>query len=62
MGCYAALPALQTAKAFAESNPGACVLVVCLELCSLHYQHRLITDSIIANAPFADPDRICCLI
>ena len=28
--------------------------MVCLELCSLHYQHRLIADSITANALFAD--------
>jgi predicted naringenin-chalcone synthase len=54
MGCYAALPALQTAKAFAESDPDACVLVVCLELCSLHYRHSFVPDIITANALFAD--------
>lgn len=54
MGCYAAFPALRMAYHFCKSNPDAVVLVVCLELCSLHLQFRDDPDSIIANAIFAD--------
>jgi len=38
MGCYAAFPALRLAKQFCQVDPNAVVLVLCLELCSLHLQ------------------------
>ncbi|MDD5762193.1 MAG: type III polyketide synthase, partial [bacterium] len=38
MGCYAAFPALRMAAQFCAADPSAVVLVVCLELCSLHLQ------------------------
>jgi predicted naringenin-chalcone synthase len=54
MGCYAAFPALRMAKAFCEANPDAVVLVVCLELCSLHVQWTSGMDDLIAGTVFAD--------
>lgn len=54
MGCYAAFPALSMAAQFCRANPDAVVLVMCLELCSLHLQINGSEDTILANALFAD--------
>lgn len=54
MGCHGALNGLRVAKAFADSNPGACVLLCAVELCSLHHQYQWQPDQIVANALFAD--------
>jgi predicted naringenin-chalcone synthase len=54
MGCYAALPALRMARQFCQAQPDAVVLVVCLELCSLHMQMKTNADSILGNALFSD--------
>ncbi|MGE5189006.1 MAG: type III polyketide synthase, partial [Gemmatimonadota bacterium] len=54
MGCYAALPALRMAAQFCAADPDAVVLVVCLELCSLHLQLRADEDYLLANSLFAD--------
>ncbi|MDF7806740.1 type III polyketide synthase [Pontiellaceae bacterium B12219] len=54
MGCYAAFPALRMADQFCQARPDAVVLVVCLELCSLHLQFQEEADSLLANSLFAD--------
>jgi predicted naringenin-chalcone synthase len=54
MGCYAALPALRMAQQFCAARPDAVVLVICVELCSLHMQMKSDSDSILANALFSD--------
>lgn len=54
MGCYAAFPALRMAAQFCEADPQARVLIVCLELCSLHMQIDKSPDSILGNTVFAD--------
>ncbi len=54
MGCFAAFPALRMARAFCEADPEARVLIVCLELCSLHFQGRERTDNLISESVFAD--------
>lgn len=54
MGCYAAFPALRMAAQFCEADPNAVVLVVCLELCTLHMQIDNRPDNILANSLFAD--------
>ncbi len=54
MGCYAAFPALRMADQFCRAHPGAVVLVVCVELCSLHLQIKPTPDALLANALFAD--------
>lgn len=54
MGCYAAFNALKVADAFCAQDPNANVLIVCTELCSLHFQKNASDDNLIANALFAD--------
>lgn len=54
MGCYAAFPALRMAKQFCLADPQAVILVVTLELCSLHLQLGGSEDSLLANSLFAD--------
>jgi predicted naringenin-chalcone synthase len=54
MGCFAAFPALRMAQAFCQADPEAVVLVVCLELCTLHLQDSSETDALVATSLFAD--------
>ena len=54
MGCYAAINALQTGDAFCRANPSAKVLIVCTELCSLHFQKEPTDDNLLSNALFGD--------
>lgn len=54
MGCFAAFPAMKMAKAFCEADPDANVLVVCLELCSIHLQDSEATDNLISASVFGD--------
>jgi len=54
MGCYAAFPAMRMADQFCRAQPDAVVLIVCVELCSIHLQIKPTPDSLLANAIFAD--------
>ncbi|NOX53579.1 MAG: type III polyketide synthase [Planctomycetes bacterium] len=54
MGCHGAMNGLRVARAFAESDPQACVLLCAVELCSLHQQYGWHPERIVANALFAD--------
>src|SRR5579883_2477729 len=54
MGCYAAFNALRAADAICQSQPNAKVLIVCAELCSLHFQIKDSIESVVVNAIFAD--------
>ena len=54
MGCYAAFNALRTAHAICQSQPSARVLIVCAELCSLHFQIQDSLESVVVNSLFAD--------
>jgi len=54
MGCYAAFPALRMAKSFCEADPDAVVLVVSVELCTLHVRSSNEPDQIVASSVFAD--------
>lgn len=54
MGCHGALNGLRVARAFAESDPTARVLVCATELCSLHYHYSWNPQKMVANALFAD--------
>ena len=54
MGCYAAFPALRMAAQFCAADPSAVVLVMCLELCSLHIRLYGSEDNLLANSLFAD--------
>jgi len=54
MGCYAALHALKIADAFCRADKGAKVLIVCTELCTLHFQQEPSTDNITSSLLFGD--------
>lgn len=54
MGCYAGFNAMKLAAAFVAADPDAVVLVVSVELCTLHFQKRLSPEFLVANSLFAD--------
>lgn len=54
MGCYAAFNGLKLADAIVRADAGARVVVVCVELCTLHFQKHLSDDHLLSNALFAD--------
>lgn len=54
MGCYAAFTALRLAHQLCHANANACALVVCTELCSLHFQREMTDDNLLSNALFGD--------
>lgn len=54
MGCAAAFPALRTADALCRADPAAVVLVVCVELCTLHLGASDAPEQIVAMSLFAD--------
>jgi predicted naringenin-chalcone synthase len=54
MGCYAAVHALKLAHALAAGREGARVLIVCTELCTLHFQQEPTLDNMLSSLLFAD--------
>ncbi len=54
MGCYAAFNALRVAHSFCQSDPDARVLVVCAELCTLHFQTDGSLEEVVVNSLFSD--------
>lgn len=55
VGCYAMFPAIEFARVLAKSlEPEQAVLVVGVELCSLHYERNYSPDAVLAHALFAD--------
>ena len=54
LGCYAALKALKHAQYIAKADPQACVLIVCVELCSLHFVPSVEDEDVLSNLLFAD--------
>jgi predicted naringenin-chalcone synthase len=54
MGCYAAIHALKLADAICRSDPNANVLIVCVELCTLHFQKKYNADNISSGILFSD--------
>jgi predicted naringenin-chalcone synthase len=54
MGCYAAIHALKIADAICAKDTSAKVMIVCTELCTLHFQKETTTDSIASSLLFGD--------
>jgi alpha-pyrone synthase len=54
MGCYGAFNGLKAADSIVRANPDAVVLLVCVELCTLHFQKKTDIDNLLSNALFAD--------
>lgn len=61
MGCYAAIHALKQADAICKCDENAKVLVVLVELCTLHFQKENKLDFITSNLLFGD-GAACCLV
>lgn len=54
MGCYAAVAALRVASYIARSDPAARVLVITVELSTLHLGHQHEVETLLAALQFAD--------
>ncbi|QDV67625.1 Alpha-pyrone synthesis polyketide synthase-like Pks18 [Rosistilla carotiformis] len=54
MGCHGAINGMRTVQGLTAADPNACVLMCCVELCSLHFRMRWDLDGIVGNALFAD--------
>jgi alpha-pyrone synthase len=54
MGCYAAINALKAARHIVRSEPDAKVLLLSLELCTLHMQETQDLEQLLAFTVFAD--------
>ena len=54
MGCYGAFNAIKTADAICKADSNAVVLIVSVEICTIHFQKNESLDNIISNAIFSD--------
>ena len=54
MGCYAAIHALKIADVICKNDRSAQVLIVCTELCTLHFQKEATTDNMTSSLLFGD--------
>lgn len=54
MGCYAGIQALKQAEAYCLSSPLAKVLIVDIELCTIHFQNEYSMDNIASSLLFGD--------
>ncbi|ANJ28444.1 type III polyketide synthase [Agromyces aureus] len=54
MGCYASIPALRLARQLCQADPAAVVLVISVELCTLHLRSSNDPDTIVASSLFSD--------
>ncbi len=54
MGCYAAVNSLRLAHHIVRSDPAARVLVVTIELCTLHFQDTLDVEKLLSMLLFGD--------
>ena len=59
MGCYAAFHAFRLADLICTSNPNAQVLLVCVELSTLHFRKDLSDDNLLATYLFGDGAAAC---
>lgn len=54
MGCYASIPAIKMADQICRANEDANVMVVSVELCTIHFQANPKPDNILSASIFAD--------
>lgn len=54
MGCYAAIHALKLADMIAQGNSNANIVIVAVELCTLHFQSTMNEDNLGSSLLFAD--------
>ena len=54
LGCNAAFPALKIADMIAKTDENSKILIVCVELCTLHFKPKNNNDNLLSNAIFGD--------
>jgi predicted naringenin-chalcone synthase len=54
MGCYAAIHAMKLADSFCKNDTDAKVMIVCTEICTLHFQKETTIDNIASGLLFGD--------
>ena len=54
LGCNATFPALKIADSIVKSHTNARVLIVSVELCTLHFQPKSNSDNLLSNTIFGD--------
>jgi len=54
MGCYASIPALKLADQICRADKNATVMIVSVELCTLHFQANPKLDDLLSASVFAD--------
>lgn len=54
MGCYGAFNGIKVADAICKADANAKVLLVCIELCTIHFQKEKSLSAMVSNALFAD--------
>jgi predicted naringenin-chalcone synthase len=54
MGCYAAVHGMKLAQGFCAAMPAAKVVVVCTELCTLHFQKEVTQNNMMSSMLFSD--------
>ncbi|MES2646322.1 MAG: type III polyketide synthase [Bacteroidota bacterium] len=54
MGCYAAIHGLKMADAICRADKKAVAIVVCVELCTIHFQKEPTPDNVASSLLFAD--------
>jgi len=54
MGCYAAIHAMKMADAICNNDKQAKIMIVCTELCTLHFQKEATQDNIASSLLFGD--------
>jgi predicted naringenin-chalcone synthase len=59
MGCHAAFNAMASAREALGADPDARVLIVCVELSTLHFAYGWNPERLVANALFADGSSAC---
>ncbi len=54
MGCYAAIHAMKIAKMICDTTPKANVIIVCTEICTIHFQQEYTLDNAASSLLFGD--------
>ena len=62
VGCYASIPALNLARMICANDSNAKILIVSVELCTLHFNEEPTRDNLMANALFADGAAACLVV
>lgn len=54
MGCYGALHGMKIADMICKTQPDSVVLMVCVELCTLHLRNDMTDDNLLSSSLFGD--------